>query len=76
MDKSDCQQELETADYRQVFEPNDYQQQEEFSDCQQQLIEDKNDGTNSKGNKVISLLQLEISDEQIEYPEIGTNFSV
>lgn len=61
----DYQQKIERNDYQQVLEPDDYQQ--EFEDCQQ-LIEDKKD---ENCDKVVSVLQLEVSDDQPEYPQIG-----
>lgn len=62
----DYQQKIEPNDYQQVLEPDDYQHQE-FQDCQQ-LIKDENC---DKGDTGVSILQLEVSTDQPEYPQIG-----
>lgn len=65
--ESDCQQLLEKSADCQQAEADDYQQKEEFSDCQQLIAEVKRDD----GDDVVSVLQLEVSEDQPEYPQIG-----
>lgn len=63
--ESDCQQLLDCSDdCQQKLEENDYQQLLESNNCEQ-AIEAKENGVKSE---VVSVLQLEVSDE----PQIGT----
>lgn len=61
--ESDCQQFLDcTNDYQQL-EQNDLQQHLETN---QSILETKNND-----EKNVSVLQFEVSEDQIEYPQIG-----